>query len=129
MAPVAAAILAAALSAGCGGDPAGLVSGWARVSGTVRTAAGAPVAGVTPSFAVFRDAACTERVLTTVHTYPEPPVTDAAGHYQTEVLVHAWGAFQGCLAVTANGVTVHVPASFAGARENAPAVQVDVSVP
>ncbi|HEU4886176.1 MAG TPA: hypothetical protein VFT45_28310 [Longimicrobium sp.] len=126
MAPAVA--LAMALSAGCGAQPAGLVSGWARVSGTVRTAGGAPVAGVTPSFAVFRDAACSDPVLTTVRAEPDP-VTDAAGRYQTDVVVHGWGVFRGCLAVTANGVTVHVPADFAGRRENAPAVQVDLSIP
>lgn len=126
--PVATLGLAVVLSAGCAGEPSGLVSGWARVSGTVVRADGAPVAGATPTFAVFRDAACTEPVLTTVQPMPVP-VTDAAGRYRTDLVVHAWGVFQGCLAVSANGATVHVPASFGKDRERAPAVEVELRIP
>lgn len=126
---VLAALLIAALAAGCGGQPTGLVSGWARVSGTVvRAPTGAPVPGLTPSFAVFRDGGCTDPVLTTVDAMPDP-VTDAAGLYQTDLVVHGWGVFRGCLAVTAGGVTARVPASFGSGRAGAPAVTVDVSIP
>lgn len=128
--PVLVVGLVVVLSAGCTDPPSGLVSGWARVSGTVaRAADGAPVAGVTPSFAVFRDTTCTEPVLTTVDPVPVPPTTDAAGRYQTDLVVHAWGVFRGCLAVSISGVIVYVPASFGVDRRGAPAIEVDLLTP
>lgn len=127
-APLVAGLLAALL-AGCTSEPSGLVSGWARVSGVVvRDADGTPVAGVTPSFAVFRDTACSDPVLTTVNPMPVP-VTDLAGRYETDLRVFAWGVFRGCLAVTVDGLAVHVPADFGPRQERAPAVQVDLRVP
>lgn len=121
--------LVLALSAGCTRDSTGLVSGWVHVSGTVTQAAdGAPVAGVTPTFEVFRDTTCTERVLTTWEAMPVP-VTDAAGRYETDLVVHAWGAFQGCLAVSGGGVTVQIPASFGAERSRAPTVEANLQIP
>jgi hypothetical protein len=122
--------LVVAVSAGCTGTPSDLVSGWAHVSGTVaRAADGAPVAGVTPSFEVFRDTSCTEPVLTTVDPVPGPPVTDAAGRYQTDLVVHAWGVFRGCLAVSGSGATVYVLANFGADPRGAPAIEVHVLAP
>ncbi len=126
---VLAVCLVVALSAGCTDGSGPFVSGRARVSGTVaRAGDGAPVAGVTPSFAVFRDTTCVEPVLTTVDAEPVP-VTDTAGRYQTDLVVHAWGVFRGCLAVSASGVTVYVPANFGAERRRAPAVEVDLLIP
>jgi hypothetical protein len=127
--PLLAAGIMFAMTTGCTRGPSGLVSGWACVHGTVtRAADGAPVAGVTPTFEVFRDTTCTLPVLTTWEARPVP-VTDAAGRYETDLIVHGWGVFRGCLAVSADGATVHVPANFGAERARAPAVEADLRLP